>query len=191
MAVQYTNRKRMTYYLHEDNTKTGDLRYFFSTKNEGNLVDTLPEGYEIYEHPYSQVFLRPIQLQIITENERAVVNKHVKVLTPSRRYIVDIRGKDITVFESHEDIDVLKEVFREGTPPEGFSLAEAINFILSFRPVLRFTLENIEKRSFIVRRYCLPGAVDEWRHIDGPDSLESLAREYVKYLGTESFYALW
>ena len=44
MAVQYTNRKRITYYLHEDNTKTGDLRYFFSTKNEGNLVDTLPKG---------------------------------------------------------------------------------------------------------------------------------------------------
>ena len=116
MAVQYVNRKRMAYYLHEDNTKTGNHRYFFSAKNEGNMVDTLPKGYEIYEHPYSQVFLRPIRPQIITENERGVVNKHVKVLTPSRRYIVDIWGKDITVFESHEDIDVLKEVFCKGTP---------------------------------------------------------------------------
>ena len=95
MAVQYINRKRITYYLHEDNTKTGDLRYFFSAKDEGDLVDTLPKGYEIYEHPYSQVFLRPIQRQIITENERDVVNKHVKALTPSRRYIVDIWGKNI------------------------------------------------------------------------------------------------
>ena len=116
MAVQYTNRKRITYYLHEDNTKTGDLRYFFSTKNEGNLVDTLPEG---------------------------------------------------------------------------FSLAEAIDFTVSFTPVLRFTLENIEKRSFIAKRFCLPGAVYEWRYIAGPDSLENLASEYVEYLGTESFYALW
>jgi hypothetical protein len=189
MAVQYTNRKRITYYLHEDNTKTGDLRYFFSARNEGNLVDTLPEGYEIYEHPYSQVFLRPIQPQIITENERDAVNKHVRTLTPSRRYIIDIWGKDITVFESHEDIDVLKEVFRKETP-EGFSLAEAIDFTVSFRPVLRFTLENIEKRSFIAKHYCLPGAVYEWRCIAGQDSLENLASEYVKYLGTESFYAL-
>ncbi len=186
MAVQYTNRKRMTYYLHEDNTKTGDLRYFFSTKNEGNLVDTLPEGYEIYEHPYSQVFLRKTQPQIIAENERDVVNKYVKVLTPSRRYILDIRGKDITVFESHEDIDVLKEVFRKGTP-EGFSLAEAINFTVSFRPVLRFTLENREKRSFIVKRFCLPGAVDEWRHIAGPDSLENLAKEYLTHLESTDY----
>ncbi len=59
MAVQYTNRKRMTYFLHEDNTKTGDLRYFFSIEGECNLVHTLPEGYEIYEHPYSQVFFTP------------------------------------------------------------------------------------------------------------------------------------
>jgi len=51
MAVQYTNRKRITYYLHEDNTKTGDLRYFFSAKNEGNLVDTLPKGYEYMNIP--------------------------------------------------------------------------------------------------------------------------------------------
>lgn len=154
------------------------------------MVDTLPEGYEIYEHPYSQVFLRQIRPQIITENESEVVNKHVKVLTPSRRYIVDIWEKDITVFESHEDIDVLKEVFHKETP-EGFSLAEAIDFTVSFTPVLRFTLENIEKRSFIVKRYCLPGAVYEWRYIAGPDSLENLASEYVEYLGTESFYALW
>jgi hypothetical protein len=189
MAVQYTNRKRITYYLHEDNTKTGDLRYFFSAKNEGDLVDTLPKGYEIYEHPYSQVFLRPIQPQIITKNERDVVNKHVKALTPSRRYIVDIWGKDITVFESQEDIDVLKEVFRKGTP-EGLSLPEAINLMLSFTPALQFTLENKENRLFIAKRFCLPGAVDEWRHIAGPDSLENLASEYVEYLGTESFHEL-
>ena len=189
MALQYTNRKRITYYLHEDNTKTGDLRYFFSAKNEGNLVDTLPEGYEIYEHPYSRVFLRPIRPQIITENERDVVNKHVNALTPSRRYIVDIWGNDITVFQSQEDIDVLKEVFRKGTP-EGLSLAEAINLMLSFAPALQFTLENEENRLFIVKRFCLPGAVDEWRHIAGPDSLENLVSEYVEYLGTESFHEL-
>jgi len=118
-----------------------------------------------------------------------VVNKHVKALTPSRRYIVDIWGKDITVFESQEDIDVLKEVFRKGTP-EGLSLPEAINLMLSFTPALQFTLENKENRLFIAKRFCLPGAVDEWRHIAGPDSLENLASEYVEYLGTESFHEL-
>jgi len=177
------------YYLHENTAKTGDRRYFFSTKSEGNLVDSLPAGYEIYEHPYSQVFLRTIQPQIIAENERAVVYRYIKALTPSRRYIFDIWGKDITVFESQEDIDVLKEVFHKGTP-EGFSIEEAINLTISFAPALQFTLENKEDRLFIVKRFCFPGAVDEWRHIAGPDSLANLAKEYIRYLGTESFYEL-
>ena len=143
MAVPYTNRKRMTYYLHEDNTKTRDLRYYFSAKSEGNLVDALPKGYEIYEHPYSQVFLRKIQPQIIADNEKDVVDKYVKKLTPSRRYVVDAWEKDVTVFESNEDIDVLKKVFCDG-PPKGFSVEAAIDFTISFTPALRFTLENTE-----------------------------------------------
>ena len=186
MAVQYTNRKRITYYLHQDNTKTGDLRYYFSPKNEGNLVDALPEGYEIYEHLYSEVFLRKIHPQIIADNEKDVVDKYVKKLTISRCYIVDAWEKDITVFESNEDIDVLKEVFRDG-PPKGFSVEDAIDFTISYRPAMRFTLENREKRTFIVKRYCLPGAVDEWRHISGPDSLENLVKEYVTHLGSADY----
>jgi len=165
MAVQYTNRKRITYYLREDNTKTGELRYFFSAKHEGHLVDSLPEGYEIYEHPYSQVFLRRIQPPIIRDDERDIVDKHIKELNPSKRYIVDVWEKDITLFESNEDIDVLRQVFGDG-PSKGLSVEDAINFTISFTPVVRFTLENTEKRSFIVRRYCLPGAVEEWRQKD-------------------------
>ena len=179
----------MTYFLHEDNTKTGDLRYFFSTKNEGKLVDTLPERYEIYEHPYSQVFLRRIQPQTIAENERRVVDEYITKLTVSRRYIVDIWEKDITIFESNEDIDVLKEIF--GTePPKGFSVEDAIDFTISFTPVLRFTLENTENRTFVVKRFCFPGAVYEWRHIDEPDSLENLVKKYVICLGKDVFYTL-
>ena len=138
--------------------------YFWDLKHEWENLPFLNAKEKpvliICDPPYSQVFLRPIRSQIITENERGVVNKHVKVFTPSRRYIVDIWEKDITAFESHEDIDVLKEVFCKGTP-EGLSLAEAINFTVSFRPVLRFTLENRENRTFIAKRFCLPGAVDE------------------------------
>lgn len=190
MAVQYTNRKRITYYLHEDNTKTGDIRYFFSTKNKGNLVDALPEGYEIYEHPYSQVILRKTQAQIIADNERQVVNEYIKKLTVSKRYIVDIQGKDITLFESNEDIYVLRELFCEGLP-KGLSVEDAINFTISFTPVLRFTLENTKRRTFIVKRYCLPGASVEWRQINGLDLLENLVKKYVKCLGKDSFYLLW
>ena len=113
MAVQYTNRKRITYYLHEDVKKSGEEHYFFSTGNEGNLVDAVPEGFEIYEHPNSQVFLRKIRPRRISDTEKDLVDMYVKKLPASRRYVVDVRENDITVFESNEDVDVLKEVFHK------------------------------------------------------------------------------
>lgn len=190
MIVQYTNRKGMTYYLHEDSTKTVDLRYFFSAKDEGNVVGSMPEGYEIYEDPNSQVFLRRIQPQAIAENERDIVNRYVRELNPSKRYAVDVWGKDITVYESNEDIDVLRQVFSE-SPPKGLSAEQVVDLTISFAPALRFTLEETKERTFVVKRYCLPGSFQEWRHIDGPDSLENLAKKYVRYLGTDSFRTLF
>ncbi|HDH98756.1 MAG TPA: hypothetical protein ENF70_06465, partial [Deltaproteobacteria bacterium] len=63
MAVNYTNRTGKTYYLREGKTKSGKPRYFFSAQQQGKgeVVDRIPDGYEIYEHPENaQVFLRKI-----------------------------------------------------------------------------------------------------------------------------------
>ena len=45
------NKGKKTYYLHQGKTKTGKPKYYFSTKIKGDLVEEIPEGYEIYEHP--------------------------------------------------------------------------------------------------------------------------------------------
>lgn len=58
MAVTHTNRKGITYYLHQGTTRTGKPKYFFAQRADGDLVEVLPVGYEIYENPNSQVFLR-------------------------------------------------------------------------------------------------------------------------------------
>ena len=73
MPVKYVNRKRQAYFLHEGKTKTGKPKYFFSKDSEGDLRDAIPEGYEIYENPNAQVFLRKITPQIITDEEVAIV----------------------------------------------------------------------------------------------------------------------
>jgi len=51
MPVKHTNRKWQTFYLHQSVTKTGRPNYFFSMKNEGTLVDRVPDGFEIHENP--------------------------------------------------------------------------------------------------------------------------------------------
>ena len=47
MPVTYKNKGNKIYYLHHEKTKTGKPRYYFSMKDEGNLMEKIPEGYEI------------------------------------------------------------------------------------------------------------------------------------------------
>ncbi len=73
MPITHVNRKWKTYYLHIGKTKSGKDKYYFSTKSDETLAETIPDGYEVYENPNAQVFLRIIQPKLITDTERAVV----------------------------------------------------------------------------------------------------------------------
>ena len=174
MSVQYTNRKRVSYYLHEDTEKSGEARYFFSDSLDGKLVDVVPEGFEIYEDPNGRVFLRKVRPAHIWNTEKQLVDQYIHKLPTSRRYVVDVWGNDMTVFQSNEDIDVLKEVFH-GASVNGLTVEEAIEYTVSFTPVFRFVLQNPEKRTFILKRYTFPGCAEMWRQVGGPDSLENLS----------------
>ena len=78
MPITYDNRKKKKYYLHRGKTKTGKARYYFSMKNQGDLVNKIPDGFEIYEHPANaQVFLRQKKPQIITDLEKYLVDKKI------------------------------------------------------------------------------------------------------------------
>ena len=100
MPVTHVNRKRDTYYLHTGKTKTGKPRYWFSTKIEGDLVDAMPEGYEIYENPDAQVFLRKIVPQLVTPVEIAVVEEGLKRYAPGQNCVVDVQRKQIVIYHA-------------------------------------------------------------------------------------------
>lgn len=80
MPITHVNAKEKTYYLHQGTTKTGKPRYYFSTKRDGTLVDTLPEGYEVYENPNAQVFLRRMVPQMIRDEEKQIVTNGMQKL---------------------------------------------------------------------------------------------------------------
>jgi hypothetical protein len=187
MPVQHRNRKGKTYYLHQGRTKTGTPQYFFSMKAQGDLAEAIPEGYEIYENPNAQVFLRKIQPKLIWESERAIVEKHLPG-SPGGS-ICDIKGKTITIFES--DHKRLEESFRSIALPRLIDTSELLRTATTFSAVFRFILNDPEKRLFILERYCFKGSIDDWIYIAGPEQLDSLAKKYLKHLGQESFYELY
>lgn len=188
MAVQHTNRRGQAFYLHKGTTKTRKSKYFFSLNNHGELVDTVPQGFEIYENPNAQVFLRRKQLKLITDEELAIVEEGLKRDCPQQRCRVEVRQATITVFTPDQNLTELEKTigFLSGLKGTG-----VFDRFTSYSPLLQFVLANKEKRTFITRRYCFLGSVDDWIEIGRPDRLTTLVKKFARHLGQDSFYELY
>lgn len=199
MPLTYKNRRGKTYYLHKGKTKTGKSKYHFSFKNKGELVNEVPEGYEIYELPANgQVLLRKKLPRFITDIESDMIEKELKKIEGARRYLVDIKGTVITIFESNQDIQALKDIFsnvrpasRNGRSDDVSSIEDIINIAVNYGSIMRFTLESETKRTFIAERYCFLGSIDDWIYIGEPDSLKNLVKKYFRHLDQDSFFDLF
>lgn len=58
MGLEYTNRRGTRYYVFQGETKTGKPKYFASRKpdsDKGVRIETLPDEFEIFEHPESTI----------------------------------------------------------------------------------------------------------------------------------------
>jgi len=195
MPITYENRKKKKYYLHRGKTKTGKAKYYFSMKNQGDLVNKIPDGFEIYEHPANaQVFLRKRKPQIITDLEKYLVDKSLKTIKASYSYIVDIRGEIITIFESNQTMDSFREIF-DRYPffqnKNDSMIDEMFDQSAVYFPTMRFILQDQNMRTFSVERYCDRGSIDDWIYRGGPDSLDKLLNTFLPHLGQESFFELF
>ena len=185
MPVTHVNRKRDTYYLHAGKTKTGKPRYWFSKKTEGDLVEAIPEGYEVYENPDAQVFLRKIVPQLVTPDEVAVVKEGLKRYAPGQNCLVDVQGDQIVIHHA-ERITLDLERF-------GFGLTELPTFNQRYMKVMRFTLVDEKHRTFRVQRWCFRGSIDRWIDLYESRSegkLSDLVKRFCPHIGQESFFEL-
>ncbi len=200
MTVQHTNRVGKTYSLRQGKTKTGKPRWFFSPRSDGKgeAVDSVPAGYEIYEHPENaQVFLRKKRPQLITDLEQRLVQNRLSALRRSRRYRMDCKDELVTIYESTTDTDAIHGIFEtllDSVPLRpGVNMGDALNTLdrvtdRHYTRVLRFRLIDKERRKFTAERFCSRGSIDDWICLGGPDSLKTLADRYLELLGTDEFF---
>ncbi len=191
MAIEYLNRKGQKYYLHQGSTKTGKPKYLFSMKSEGNLVKDIPDGFEIYENPNAQVFIRRIQPKIITHEEIATVDKGMKKFSSLQYYQIDVKKNTISVYTPNQNVAVLSEIFSGLSSRKEVDIQNQLARSISYSPMLRFVLCDEQKRIFMTERFCFLGSVDDWIEIGEPDILKKLVEKYVKHLEKESFYELY
>ena len=191
MAVTYVNRKGQTYYLHQGITKTGKPKYFLAQRSEGELVDSIPEGFEIYENPNAQVFLRRIRPKLITDAEIEIIRKGMEKYCPQIQYYqMDVKEHVISIFLPDQDVDVLSELLTFSPKAKETSIQSLLNQFTTYSPMLRFMLIDEKRRHFVTQRYCFLGSIDDWIKIGKPGKLASLVKTYVRHLGQESYYEL-
>ena len=185
MPETHVNRKRDTYYLHAGTTRTGKPRYWFSKSAEGDLVESIPEGYEIDENPDAQVFLRKIVPQLVTPGEVAMVEEGLRRHARGQNCIVDVQKEHLVVYHA-ERISLELEGF-------GFGLRELPPSYRNYMKVMRFTLVEGKERTFRVQRWCFRGSIDRWIDLwmsGGEGKLPDLVKKFCPHVGQESFFEL-
>ena len=73
----------------------------------GPLAESIPAGFEIYENPNAQVFLRRIPPKIITDEERQVVEDGMRTYADVQDYKIDVRGNAIAIYTADQDMATL------------------------------------------------------------------------------------
>src|SRR3989442_12305625 len=108
--ITHTNAKGQTFSLYQGNTKTGKAKYYFAMQSEVTLAKAIPPGYEIYENPNAQVFLRRIPPKIITDEERRAVEEGMRTYATVKDYKVDVKGNAILIYTADQDMETLAAI---------------------------------------------------------------------------------
>ena len=191
MQVTHINRSGDTYYLHEGKTKKGNPKYYLSKKKDGVILNSIPRGYEIYENPNAQVFLRRIPPKIITDNEISIVENGVKKYLGLKEFKIDVRKNNIYIFLPDQDMDHLKDAFSGAGLCFDPKMEESFRKYMRYSSMMRFVLTDKKTREFNVERYCFLGSIDDWIVIDTSCDLAKLVKKYTLHLGKDSFFELF
>jgi hypothetical protein len=189
IAIQHINRRGQTYYLYHRRSKAGAPQYHFSRKsNGGGPVDEIPEGYEIYEKPGGQVFLRRRKPRLISDEELATL-RQVLDRQPHRPFFLLEEEDGVVTVHHAEDHGLADDPVRRMLySPEDLRRQRAAR--ADYMPVMRFILTGSSPRRFGLERYCFRGSVDDWIPLAGPDELAELAEKFLPHIGRDSFFEL-
>ena len=152
------------------------------------MADAIPEGFEIYETPNGQVYLRRKKPVRIQPAELALVENELQRRQTSQHcYLAEVSDEEIIIHEGDTRIDALREI---NVRFSASGLEERAVRNAHYMPVMRFVRQDEAKRVFRPERYCFRGSVEDWISIGEPDQLGKLASKFLKHLGRDSIYEL-
>jgi hypothetical protein len=193
MPITYTNRKNITYYLHRSQTKTGRTRYFFSRKDRGDLLEDIPEGFEIRESPNGIVSLARVRQMQIYDSELQMVQDALDRHPKDIDYRLDVKPKLITVYgrmgpSADTLVDIFSKLGLQVMPNGAEEVRKNLDRDARYEPVLRFELQDQESRIFSAERMTYSGK-GGWLYLES-DNLKNLVNLLIPLLDTDDFFEL-
>lgn len=180
MAVMYTNREGVTYYLHR-RERRAKTRYVFCRELGDGPVEEIPEGYEVKEAPNGPVSLLKSKPRAITASEEAAVRRR---LPPHCK--LEVKGRELVV---HEPLGGGGAGMGRSAPWLRAAIAEQLERRAQYEPVMRLRLVDKEERRFEVTRWRYSGH-GGWTYPLSEGSLDEVARDFITKVGTEDYFEL-
>jgi len=194
MTVSYRNRKGEVYFLSRIPTKRGRFRYHFAKQEKPNPVLKIPAGYEIYEHPNGQVFLRKKEAESFTREQIIKIRGICDRFLDPSNYILNIQNQKLEIY-----IAQLATQQQEGTltieiQPDQ---AEIDSFVSKdvFDPVFRLSQTRSKNRThYTIEKYYEDELPKHWLVVDNSANLASLLRKqlqkYRRYMQSYSKFQM-
>src|ERR1051326_8215020 len=177
LRLEYINRKGQKYYLLAGATKTGKSRYYLSTRASDSCIDVVPPGFEIYENPNGQVFLRKALPKLISDEELEIIESEIARFARLKDSQLDRKLTILTVYVVDQPLILIDEVRTLAERNGRTKIEEWLNHFRTYSPKLQFVLVDREKRIFQAQRYCYLGSIDDWIDIGETGKLAALAKQ--------------
>jgi hypothetical protein len=189
MAVSYTNRRGEVHYFKAVKTKKGAYRYYVVKKKEGDLLDAIPEQFEIYEHPEeAKVVIRKKIVRKINDDEISAVRNAVQKLSVSDDFMIHTDGNILSVYTGRLHKKEFEDMF--SGIKTGDEIALIFNSLQTYIEKMRFVLTDENKRVFTVQRFCYLGRIYDWIDLESSEDLAYLSEKYCCHLGRDSYFDL-
>ena len=191
MPISHKNCYEVTYFLHIGITKTGKPRYFMSKIAEGNLAESIPDGYEIFERPGGLVVIRKIPKTPILPHELKYVQDIIATIGNKVENewaaLYQRLGASVPVFGLERM--PLREYWQSRYEAEIRGKEIIVYEVRGGRvtPMLKFRLINENTRKYCAS-YWYIGRTDGWRSLHSRGELRDLADEHCPSLGRDDFY---
>lgn len=191
MPLTYTNRYNQPHYFRAVQTAKGGIRYYIVKSLEyPDLIDEVPDGFEIHEHPYeARVVLRKKVPVLTTEQEREFVEQAVLRLSALNDIIVTAEKEAIAIWTSQFNHIAGQEKNRSAEEAVA-DWGDHVNQWKKYDDNFCFVLIDDQERVFQAQRRTFFSLMDD--HFaplkNGRGTLEELTERFCPHMGRESYF---